>query len=74
VFSISGTYIVDLKDTENPKARISSRLLPDYLADLLSTMVKMTKRSRVDGNKPANHGGLGYKLTEEPDFKANKSF
>ena len=47
VFSISGTYIVDLKDTVSPAAKLSSRLLPDYLADFLSTMVKMTQRSKV---------------------------
>ena len=44
VFSVSGTYIVDLKDKESPASRLSCRLLPDYLADFLSTMVKMTQR------------------------------
>ena len=39
VFSISGTYIVDLKDKESPTSRLCCRLLPDYLADFLSTMV-----------------------------------
>jgi hypothetical protein len=42
VFSLSGTHIVDLKDEESSDARLSTRLLPDYLADFLSTMVKMT--------------------------------
>lgn len=50
------------------------RLLPDYMADLLSTMVKMTKRTRVDGNRPSNHRGLGFTMKEEPDFKAKDSF
>ena len=45
VFSISGTYIVDLKDTGSPDAKISSRILPDSLADLFSSMVKMTSRT-----------------------------
>ena len=62
VFCMSGTYIVDLKDTENPKARLSSKLLPDYLADFLSTMVKMTKRQKVNGDRPANHRGLHTKI------------
>jgi hypothetical protein len=42
VFSITGTYIVDLKDTVTPAARLSVRLLPDYLSDFFATMVKMT--------------------------------
>ena len=44
VFSVTGTYIVDLKDTVSPAAQLSVRLLPDYLADFLATMVKMTQR------------------------------
>lgn len=74
VFSISGTYIVDLKDSTNPAAKLSTRLLPDYLADLLTTLVKMTKRSRVDGSKPPNHAGIAYTMAEEPDFKSKDSF
>lgn len=74
VFSISGTYIVDLKDNENPQAKISCRLLPDHLADLLSTMVKMTMRSKCDGQRLDNHGGVGYKMNEEPGFIAKDSF
>lgn len=67
---------MDLKDNENPQAKISSRLLPDHLADLLSTMVKMTMRSKVDGTRLDNHGGVGYKMNEneEPGFIAKDSF
>ena len=36
VFSVSGTYIVDLKDKDSTTSRLSCRLLPDYLADFLS--------------------------------------
>ena len=45
VFSLSGTYLVDLKDEEAYEARLASRLFPDYLADFLSTMVKLTQRN-----------------------------
>ena len=48
VFSISGTYIVDLKDSQTPAARLACRLLPNYLADFLSTMVKMTQRTKLN--------------------------
>ena len=53
IFSLSGTYIVDLKDDESHEARLSTRLLPDYLADFLSTMVKLTQRKKV--GKPEDH-------------------
>jgi len=43
-FSISGTYLVDLKDNSNIESKLSARLLPDYLAEFLTTMVKMTER------------------------------
>ena len=40
--------IVDLKDTGSPEAKISSRLLPDSLANLFSSMVKMTGRTNIN--------------------------
>jgi hypothetical protein len=59
---------VDLKDTVTPAAKLSSRLLPDYLADFLSTMVKMTQRSKVrKGNEEQE------KLNPE-EFKAKDNF
>ena len=54
VFSTSGTYIVDLKDTVSPAAKLSSRLLPDYLADFFATMIKMTQRTKLGQKKPAD--------------------
>ena len=46
-FSISGTYLVDLKDNSNIESKLSARLLPDYLAEFLTTMVKMTERQKL---------------------------
>ena len=46
-FSISGTLLVDLKDNSNIESKLSARLLPDYLAEFLTTMVKMTERQKL---------------------------
>jgi hypothetical protein len=40
-----------LKDTLSPAARLSSRLLPDYLADFFATMVKMSQRTKNSDKK-----------------------
>lgn len=66
VFSLSGTYIVDLKDEESQVARLSTRLLPDYLADFLSTMVKMTQRTKVAKQQPQP---AGIDLLKEEEIK-----
>jgi hypothetical protein len=39
-FAVSGTYIVDLKDTSN-LARMTSKLQPDFLSNFLATLIKM---------------------------------
>ena len=70
VFSISGTYIVDLKDNVSPAAKISSRLLPDYLADFLSTMVKMTQR-KLSRHYP---NAENIENSDPEVFKAKDSF
>jgi hypothetical protein len=39
-FSLSGTYIVDLKDTSQ-LSRVSSKLQAEFLSNFLANMIKM---------------------------------
>ena len=70
MFSTSGTYIVDLKDTISPAAKLSTRLLPDYLADFFATMIKMTQRSKL-GQKKAAAESKKYQ-DSDPSYAADQ--
>ena len=46
-FSISGTYVVDLKDTSQ-QSRFSSKLQPDFLSNFFANLIKMQISTPID--------------------------
>ncbi len=49
-FSLSGTYLVDLKDTTQ-QSRLASKLQPDFLSNFFANMIKIQylTPSDIDG-------------------------
>jgi hypothetical protein len=46
VFSISGTYLVDLKNELDEEAGFSIHLTPSYLTELFIMIIKFNQRSK----------------------------
>ena len=46
VFSISGTYLVDLKNELDEEAEFSIHLTPSYLTELFIMIIKFNQRSK----------------------------
>ena len=45
-FTVSGTYIVDLKE---PSSKVAAKLQPDFFSNFLASLVKMQQLKPVDG-------------------------
>lgn len=48
-FSLSGTYVVDLKDTST-QSRVSSKLQADFLSNFFANMIKMQNANPIEND------------------------